>query len=1100
MQSDVRLSVVESLDDAVVVVDEGRIVVAWNARMERWTGCGRAQALGRPVDEVFAALPRAIWNHPIVLALAGERGRGPATAVDAASGPAWLEPQWAPRADAPGAVLIFRDVTDERKRALFVRALATVGRSLTSSLELDQVLDTIVDTAREVMGADSAMVASWDGRAEKLNVLRSAGRLTGEYAPGGIPLAGGPVSVAVSEARAVATPDILADPRWQLDTVRRRHIAREGFKAVAAAPLLVKGVARGALAVHHWVERTFTDDEIAVLALLAEQGALALENARLYAGARRSADRLRELTQLEQMVAASLDPDAVLHAIAAAAVRLVGADVVQVWSADPVAQLLRLRASSAPAGEPPVRETIRFGEGITGRTAVEKTAIYVADVTREPGALSAEWARQSGIVRLLAVPMLSGDDLLGVLTVRARSDSLAGDEDRALITTLAAQAAVAVQNAGAYADAVARGARLSTLVAVTRSITASLDTTDVIRRIVEAAAAMRPGALAAVHALDRERGAMQVTASPEMSSLPLERPIHAGLPGMVSEQQRPVLVANPIAHERTLAPDWWRQRPGASYYGVPIMVGDTLVGVLDYIVPEGVPGREEQEALNLLAAHAGVAIRNASLYQAEHVQSERIRALAAVNQRISSTLDVPSLLRTIAESAAQLTGVTFVSFWIADDRERTLVWTGQSASELAQDFSPKTVGYDDGSVGWIARHREPLVIDDVISDPRVLSPDWWRRWGLRSFAGYPVIADGELLAILVLCHSQPIMLTPNTRDMIDIFLAQAAVAVRNARLYAESQRERLEATALAETARSLALSLDFDEVADRIVEAVIPVFNAHSSSLYRLGPDGEVTAVARGGAGRASFDRRLVWPKGTGVVGRCVEARRPVWTSDVFADPVYDLPAPLREAVLAMGSRAVLATPLNVKSRIVGALVISYAEPREFADREIALQQAFADQAALALENAHLYANARDNVERLRDTQAQLVQAAKLGALGQLVSGVAHELNNPLTSIAGLTELLLERELPPDVPREHLRVIHDQAERAGRIVRNLLTFARKGVPEKAPVDLNEVAARTALLIVYEMQLHGIELEQVLSPDPVAVLGDRHELQQVLLNL
>ena len=141
-----------------------------------------------------------------------------------------------------------------------------------------------------------------------------------------------------------------------------------------------------------------------------------------------------------------------------------------------------------------------------------------------------------------------------------------------------------------------------------------------------------------------------------------------------------------------------------------------------------------------------------------------------------------------------------------------------------------------------------------------------------------------------------------------------------------------------------------------------------------------------------------------------------------------------------------------------------------------------------------------EDVTEQRIMEAQLIQNDKMASIGQLVSGVAHELNNPLTSIAGLTELLLERELHPDVPREHLRVIHDQAERAGRIVRNLLTFARKGVPEKTPVDLNEVAARTALLIVYELQLHGIELEQALSPAPVVVLGDRHELQQVLLNL
>jgi two-component system NtrC family sensor kinase len=132
--------------------------------------------------------------------------------------------------------------------------------------------------------------------------------------------------------------------------------------------------------------------------------------------------------------------------------------------------------------------------------------------------------------------------------------------------------------------------------------------------------------------------------------------------------------------------------------------------------------------------------------------------------------------------------------------------------------------------------------------------------------------------------------------------------------------------------------------------------------------------------------------------------------------------------------------------------------------------------------------------------EAQIIQNDKMASIGQLVSGVAHELNNPLASIAGLAELLLERPPHPEAPREHLRVIHDQAERAGRIVRNLLTFARKGVAEKAAVDLNDVIARTALLIMYELQLHGIELESTLSPDAPVVLGDRYELQQVLLNL
>src|SRR6267143_99854 len=141
-----------------------------------------------------------------------------------------------------------------------------------------------------------------------------------------------------------------------------------------------------------------------------------------------------------------------------------------------------------------------------------------------------------------------------------------------------------------------------------------------------------------------------------------------------------------------------------------------------------------------------------------------------------------------------------------------------------------------------------------------------------------------------------------------------------------------------------------------------------------------------------------------------------------------------------------------------------------------------------------------EDVTEQQALETQLVQSEKLAAVGQLVSGVAHELNNPLTSIAGLSEFLLEQKELGKKDRGHLQVIQEQAARASRIVRNLLTFARKGAAERVPVDLNDVIRRTLSLTSYDLKLKDITVERELSGALPEVFGDRHGLQQVVLNL
>jgi two-component system NtrC family sensor kinase len=156
---------------------------------------------------------------------------------------------------------------------------------------------------------------------------------------------------------------------------------------------------------------------------------------------------------------------------------------------------------------------------------------------------------------------------------------------------------------------------------------------------------------------------------------------------------------------------------------------------------------------------------------------------------------------------------------------------------------------------------------------------------------------------------------------------------------------------------------------------------------------------------------------------------------------------------------------------------------------------------AASMDDAHAWTVMLiEDVTEQKALEAAVIQSEKMAAVGQLVSGVAHELNNPLTSISGLTEFLLQQPYIETRGREHLNVVREQADRAAAIVRNLLTFARQGSPGSEHVDINDVVEQTAALTRYEMQLREIAFHVNLDPELPPVFGDRFQLQQVVLNL
>jgi two-component system cell cycle sensor histidine kinase/response regulator CckA len=375
----------------------------------------------------------------------------------------------------------------------------------------------------------------------------------------------------------------------------------------------------------------------------------------------------------------------------------------------------------------------------------------------------------------------------------------------------------------------------------------------------------------------------------------------------------------------------------------------------------------------------------------------------------------------------------------------------------------------------VQRGKPEEELRKAAEDGRYETEGWRVRWdGSRFWASVVIIAERDPTGA-VSGFSQV------TRDRTDRKRAEDA------------------ARALADVGRVLAKSMNAAEMGQRIADEIRILLECNNAALYCLDVETQDVAVLATSGEVKSALSRLLLQQGIGAPRLAIQERRPVVIRDLLTDPRMTLSVEVRVNAVHSPHRAMLAVPLLFQERIIGALGVLDRAGRVFLDDEIRLSQAFADQAALGLENARLYQESVRAYEELLRAQEQVARAQKIEAVGRLAGGVAHDFNNLLTVITACSQFLLNR-LPLDDPlRRDIELIDKAAQGAGELTGQLLAFSRKQPLALTVLDLNSTVESIAPML---RRLMGERIEVVTLLEPALGLmnADPGKIEQVLVNL
>jgi signal transduction histidine kinase len=644
------------------------------------------------------------------------------------------------------------------------------------------------------------------------------------------------------------------------------------------------------------------------------------------------------------------------------------------------------------------------------------------------------------------------------------------------------------------------------------------DALPVFETIVRHAMALCGSLFANVFRFDGERLHFAASHNTDPNYVALMRSKYPMRPDRSQVSGRVILTRSIVVLEDARCDSEYDQRfPAAQGWrrmlGVPMLRDGKALGVIVVAWDQAGPVPSPLvELLQSFAQQAVIAVENVRLFN--ELQSRNRELTEALEHQTAtgevlrvasrSPADVQQVFDTIVASATRLCESQFAFVLLRQGESLVLAARTECTPEFAAFLAQGKAANRGSATGRAALEHKPVQILDFLSDPEVVVKPAHVAEGVRTVLAVPMLRDDTLLGIIATWRREVRPFSGEQVRLLETFAAQAVIAVENMRLFNELQARTSDLTnsvqqlrALSEVGQAVSSTLDLDTVLATIVARATQLAGMDGGAIYEYDEAREefnLRATDRLPEELVESLRAGPIPKGEGAVGRLATGRAPVAIGDSSDEGLYQ--SRVREIVLRVGYRSLLAVPLLREDRLLGGLVVNRRSAGGFEPQVVELLETFATQSALAIQNARLF-------HEIEDKGRQLEAASRHKSA--FLANMSHELRTPLNAIIGFTRIVMRRSLERLEPKqyENLEKILASAQNLLSLINAILDLAKV---EAGRTEINPSAVEPGPVLeqcmrtVEPLVKDSVALAKAFDGALPVMLVDEEKLRQIVINL